>query len=555
MKKKEEVKKEAIEEQTLLSALCQIVELSEDSKLSDAFFKLADQPVQYICRRQEVTPMQAVFLALSVNFGSDGPFELEDITEHLSCNNIQFLAHKSEFEALQKRWILFRNNEFGGVKYRVNRNLFEKYKDNEPFVMRGRENLNSLEFFDRVYQVTHHLFEKEITHEMAYDEIKALMEANPQLRYIRELKKLKLDDMDALLLTHFCRHLVLHNEFFLEKENILFLIDTGWKRSSVVREFSQGRHHLMNRGLITFGGENGLRNTRQYCLTKKAIKRLLAEFKIDAISDETPDEVIKGDKIVNKEMFYDDRVSEDIQRLTSLLQPANYKGIHERMLKKGMRCGFACLFYGAPGTGKTETVLQLARQTGRDIIQVNISEVKSMWVGESEKNVKAIFERYRKLVKVSANTPILLFNEADAIIGKRRTNVSHSVDSMENTMQNIILQEMETLDGIMIATTNLADNMDKAFERRFLYKVRFDSPSKEARRHIWKSILPQLSEQLIAQLSDKYDLSGGQIENIARKYDVDSILYGEDQIDSRRIESYCQAEQISQQHSSIGFRV
>lgn len=220
-----------------------------------------------------------------------------------------------------------------------------------------------------------------------------------------------------------------------------------------------------------------------------------------------------------------------------------------------MRCGFACLFYGAPGTGKTETVLQLARQTGRDIIQVNISEVKSMWVGESEKNVKAIFERYRKLVRVSANTPILLFNEADAIIGKRRTNVSHSVDSMENTMQNIILQEMETLDGIMIATTNLADNMDKAFERRFLYKVRFDSPSKEARRHIWKSILPQLSEQLIAQLSDKYDLSGGQIENIARKYDVDSILYGEDQIDSRRIESYCQAEQISQQHSSIGFRV
>ncbi len=173
MKKKEEVKKEPLIEQTLLSALCEIVELSEDSKLSDAFFKVADQPIQYICRRQEVTPMQAVLLALAVNFGSDGPFELDDITEHLSCNNIQFLAHKSEFEALQKRWILFRNNEFGCVKYRVNRNLFEKYKDNEPFVMRGRENLNSLEFFDRVYQVTHHLFEKEITHEMAYDEIKA----------------------------------------------------------------------------------------------------------------------------------------------------------------------------------------------------------------------------------------------------------------------------------------------------------------------------------------------------------------------------------------------
>ena len=92
------------------------------------------------------------------------------------------------------------------------------------------------------------------------------------------------------------------------------------------------------------------------------------------------------------------------------------------MKEKGFRNGFACLFYGLPGTGKTETVYQLARKTGRNIMVVDVPQLKSMWVGQSEKNVKALFDRYREQVKRAKLTPILLFNEADAIIGKR----SHS---------------------------------------------------------------------------------------------------------------------------------
>ena len=109
-------------------------------------------------------------------------------------------------------------------------------------------------------------------------------------------------------------------------------------------------------------------------------------------------------------------------------------------------------------------------------MQVNISEIKSMWVGESEKNIKAIFDRYRVVAKQSKRIPILLFNEADAVIGKRKEGAERSVDKMENSIQNIILQEMESLEGIMIATTNLVQNMDSAFERRFLYKVKFEKP-------------------------------------------------------------------------------
>ena len=237
-----------------------------------------------------------------------------------------------------------------------------------------------------------------------------------------------------------------------------------------------------------------------------------------------------------------------------MLDDSQYQLIRSRLKESGFRCGFTCLFYGEPGTGKTETVLQLARKTGRDIMQVNISEIKSMWVGESEKNIKQIFDTYRKKVEEFKITPILLFNEADAIIGKRKEGAERAVDKMENTIQNIILQEMETLDGILIATTNLAQNMDKAFERRFLYKIHFTKPTLEARASIWHEMIPVLSEDESRSLASKYDFSGGQIENIARHYTIDSILHGTSENVLETLSRHCDNERLdSKGHRTIGF--
>ena len=220
-----------------------------------------------------------------------------------------------------------------------------------------------------------------------------------------------------------------------------------------------------------------------------------------------------------------------------------------------MRKGFACLFYGAPGTGKTETVYQLARRTGRDLMIVDVSQIKSCWVGESEKNIKAAFNRYRSYVRQSEPAPILLFNEADAVLGIRQEGAQRAVEKMENSLQNIILQEMEQLDGIMIATTNLTQNLDKAFERRFLYKIEFEKPSTEAKSRIWRSMIPTLDEQTAATLAERYDFSGGQIENIARKRTVDMILRGEEP-SFEQLDEYCRSEMLGQPERSrrrIGF--
>jgi SpoVK/Ycf46/Vps4 family AAA+-type ATPase len=283
------------------------------------------------------------------------------------------------------------------------------------------------------------------------------------------------------------------------------------------------------------------------------MENMLAELELGVTTTAVAKDLMSHDNIVAKQMYYNPREQQAIERLTNLLQPARFAEVRADLVKKGFRSGFACIFHGAPGTGKTETVLQIARATGRDIMQVNISEIKSMWVGESEKNIKQIFSRYRKLVEESEVAPILLFNEADAIIGKRLENVTRSVDKMENSMQNIILEEIERLDGILIATTNLTCNMDKAFERRFLYKVEFERPTMEAKCAIWKSMIEGLNDDDAKALATKYNFSGGQIENIARKSVVDRILTGEE-LSLEALYGHCDAEFLDRKTTTkIGY--
>jgi SpoVK/Ycf46/Vps4 family AAA+-type ATPase len=128
---------------------------------------------------------------------------------------------------------------------------------------------------------------------------------------------------------------------------------------------------------------------------------------------------------------------------------------------------------------------------------------------------------------------------------------------MDNAMQNIILQEIEDLDGILIATTNLTSNLDSAFERRFIYKIEFHKPDTDVKTMIWRSMLKDLSVDDAHQLASHFDFSGGQIENIARKRTVDYILSGKfASLDE--IESYCQAELLSnkkERHHIAGFSV
>jgi SpoVK/Ycf46/Vps4 family AAA+-type ATPase len=270
------------------------------------------------------------------------------------------------------------------------------------------------------------------------------------------------------------------------------------------------------------------------------------------IKEKQYESVIKSDKIVKKELFFNDENKKQIDDLTSMLQPTQFTKIKKRLQKAGTITGFACLFSGESGTGKTAASLKIAKDTGRDIIKVDMSSLRSKWWGEDEKNVKAIFSNYEAVLQDSKLEPILLLNEADAMIGKRLdvNGTNSAIISSINATQNIILEELENFNGILIATTNLTQNMDSAFERRFLYKIEFEKPSIENRAKIWEKLLNiDGSDALI--LASKFDFTGAAIENIFRKKVANAILYG-DNYNLDQIIELCKQEKIEKE-VKIGF--
>jgi len=239
--------------------------------------------------------------------------------------------------------------------------------------------------------------------------------------------------------------------------------------------------------------------------------------------------------------------------LSKLLSDDHFNGIRERLESKKMQKGITVLLYGPPGTGKTESVYQYARKTGRDIIQVDISSTKSKWFGDSEKRIKALFTQYKVYCEECERIPILLFNEADAIISKRADANASNVSKTENAIQNIIMEEMENFEGIFFATTNLANNMDSAFERRFLFKVKFSNPDSSVKAQIWQSKLPWLSFEDCEMLAKNYNFSGGQIDNIVRKSELYEVIHDKT-VDITMITDFCENELLSKNnHKKIGF--
>lgn len=172
--------------------------------------------------------------------------------------------------------------------------------------------------------------------------------------------------------------------------------------------------------------------------------------------------------------------------------------------------GLVALFTGEPGTGKTLCAEILANELDLRLHIVSIPNVVSKWVGETERNIRAIFSHAR------AQNSMLLFDEADALFGTR-VKVEKAQDHFQNMEINMLLQEIERFEGTVLLTTNLETNIDRAFERRILFKIDFPNPEQAERERIWQILLPQAVPREddidFNFLAETYDLTGGQIKN------------------------------------------
>ncbi len=189
----------------------------------------------------------------------------------------------------------------------------------------------------------------------------------------------------------------------------------------------------------------------------------------------------------------------------------NPKIMDDEILKRKIKPGYRILFHGPPGTGKTLTAALLGKQFDKDVYRIDISQMVSKYIGETEKNLEKIF------AKAERKDWILFFDEADALFGKR-TNVQSSHDRYANQEVSYLLQRIEDYPGLLILASNFKSNIDEAFLRRFHSIIHFPNPKAGERFTLWQKTLPvnfSLEPSInIAELAEKYEVNGATILNI-----------------------------------------
>jgi hypothetical protein len=529
------------------------------------FLDYAEDKIQVIAAEYGISGMSAVFLCFFLEQYADENITESDIALWLHTGKLSLIRYQKEIEELRKKHLVRRRRDDEGVHYSLNPGVLKALQDGEKYEPFTAKNLPPEDFFEEIHSLFSHREKGYLSYREFIKDLRALIRQNKNVQFSKAISAFALDDEDLMIMAYFCGASVASDGN--PKMYISPLWEYAEKRSAFVqtkRAFYDGKHNLLSLGLFERlpddENEDPVDDEPMFRLSEKARETLLSD--IPALykpksRNAGADDIIQSASIKAHELFYNETEAARIQHIESALNEDNYQAIQKRLREKGMGVGITCFFSGSPGTGKTETALQLARKTSRDILKVDLSGIKDSYVGQSEKNIKAVFDRYRELLKKSKITPILLFNEADGIFSRRiriaEDTANPTVAQMVNTMQNIILDELDNFEGILIATTNLTGNMDGAFERRFLYKVEFKKPCARARAAIWKSLMPELHITTVETLSGKFDLSGGQIQNVARKSAVNYALSGVAS-DLAGLEALCREERpLAPAEKTVGF--
>lgn len=519
-----------------------------------------EEAIEYLCQRLSLPRIQTLLVTYLLYHTARYPrvsCDMEDLSNMMRVHPLRMMQMNNDLAQLEDLGYIVRNYDVpSGQGWTMSREAYDAFVKNQSFDPQSIILTSNLDFLERVSQY--------IDEGMRYDSngliaenITRLMKRNSHLQLVVNLQKMSCD-VDRYFMLIMMVTMGIERDKCVSPSDMERMFPPRTVRT-ILQHLRQGSHPFCRNGHIEAYNQDGMTQFNMWVLTQQAWVDMLgsmeeAQILVPGMEDQASQVLTRYTDIVPRQLFFSSTTQEQVNRLMHFLSEKQYANICKALKQRGMPTGFCCLFYGTPGTGKTELVQQLAIATQRDLFQVDLSTLRDKYVGESEKQVKSIFDRYRALVRSCERAPILFFNEADGIFGNRMENTLRSVDKMENAIQNIILQEMESLEGIMICTTNLTTCLDKAFDRRFLFKLEFAKPTHEARKCIWQSMLEGLNDEQATYLANHFDFSGGQIQNISRKQVINAIFSGKEDIDYEQIKIDCQNETLSRNNGRrIGF--
>ncbi len=549
-----------MEVNNIILALETIYKTAEKSELKLDVFATIPVEIKRVCDYFEVNTIEAILLATCFVKSCFNVVELPEIIKHFGLENHSFLIYLENFNLLTFKSIVIKTeNRNSENNYKLSQHIYDyilaqKSIPKELLEIKIKENTFS-EFLSDMDILSNLKDDEKINYYYFIQKLKDLLNANIHFKLTEfAIKNLELVDsfvfFDTILDAMNCGE----NDF---NTSLQSTVDDFYERKrdsfKYINNFLEEKTTLNLLDLIE-KDSNSFSNRHRIQLTQKAVSMLKEWEGISLEFVEKKDKrLIYHDQIQKRNLFYNSGEELQLEPIKKSFSNTAFTILQSRLKSKNMSAGITVLLYGSPGTGKTETVYQLAKKHNRPIFKVEISETKSMWFGEIQKLVKKIFTDYYNFKKTQKICPILLFNESDAIIGKRKSAGSSSVSDTENAIQNVLLEELENFDGILFATSNLVANLDSAFEHRFLFKVKYENPSTENAAKIWRSKLPILSENEALQLASQFSYSGGEMENIARKSIMDEIVFGT-KPNFERILSFCENEKWnSKPKNTIGF--
>lgn len=546
--------------QQMLDSIGVIYDSSRNCKLKNSFLEKVDNELCILSNYFMTTKIQAFFVAMVFALNYKGrPVDMTDLVEYFNCNPMTILNFSDDFDILHSKGILSKEKSIHRMRlaglneqFIVNAQITEAILQNKPMPKIETDNTDDiLAILEKLHSLGKQRNVGMISTSELFRQAEEIISSNHHFPLIKLIDNFDYLSTENYLYLYLIWETLSGHESIDMNNAMRVIFDNVSRRVRFVQDFMAGKNDLIRDNLIELI-EGGFLNDIEMSLTEKSIN-ILKENGIQLNHGQKKrTNILEPSGIHPIELIFNNEEVHQLLLLEELLAPGKFDKTQRRLEHKGMPKGVTIVFHGAPGTGKTETVKQLAKKTNRDIMKVDISNSKSMWFGESEKKIKRIFSNYRAFAEECKQTPILFFNEADAVFSKRKEIGNSSVGQTENAIQNIILEELENFDGILIATTNMVDNFDNAFERRFLFKIEFHKPNTSTKGKIWKSKLPDLSDTECKTLADRFDFSGGQIENIVRKKEMHEIIY-DNPVRFENILSFCGEELWNTKRVKIGF--
>ena len=529
---------------------------SDDAQQPDP---VCEEAIAYLQERLNLSRIQVLILTAVLYYSakhSGRKCDMDDLANLLHMHPLRVLQLRDEFCVLDELGYIVNYQNKDGWSLSMVGEALESLAMDIPFDPQILKLENTFDFLCKATRFIKegHRYDEDGT---IAKNINRLMKQNQHLAVVQNLQNIK-DEADMWFMLLMMTTLAIEEDSYVNARDLAQMLSERTVRI-ILKQIMDNKHPFAKQGYIELRNQAGQVQQGEWVLSQEGWLAMLGnQEEVESIipieEDENINMLTSYKQLAQLPLYFSDKTEEQVQTLTNLLHEEQLAKVRQALKTHNMPLGFCCLFYGAPGTGKTELVQQLAIATQRDLFQVNIATLRDKYVGESEKQLKRIFDKYRSLARTQEHAPILFFNEADAIFGNRMENTQRSVDKMENALQNIILQEMEVLDGIMICTTNLTSCLDKAFDRRFIYKVEFEKPTNQARKLIWQSMLSSLNDEQATELANRFDFSGGQIQNISRKQVINAIFSGKDELDYDQIKLDCQNESISRNsRGKVGF--